>query len=66
MTSRRIGVPYARADVDVHGYNVECPECGNRFYGPGGVKLQDVDLQVTKEAKSAQLEYAIHYERDHA
>jgi len=65
MTNRRIGVPYARSDVDNHGYFVECPKCQYRFYGYGGINLADVDRYVEKEAKSASLEYAIHYEKVH-
>ncbi len=52
-----IGVPYARANVDANGYNVTCPQCGDRFYGTG--RTED---EVTK---SVGVDYAIHYEKTH-
>ncbi len=55
--SPTIGVPYAKAEVDNHGYHVTCPTCGYKFYGKG--RTED------KVTKSAGLEYAIHYEKTH-
>ena len=52
-----IGVPYAKASVDSHGYHVTCPNCGYKFYGKG--RTED------KVTKGAGLEYAIHSEKAH-
>lgn len=55
-----LGLPYAPAGVDEHGYYVECPVCHTRCRAEAGPAL-DED-RVTKDAGAA---YADHYTTTH-
>ena len=59
MAKNTIGIPYGRTRYDeaTGHYWVHCAACGASFRGVGRT-----ENQVTK---SAALEYAIHYEKNH-
>lgn len=61
-THPTIGLPYAAAVIDAHGYAVECPECGFLCRPEGSSGHATVEDDVTKGANAV---YALHYERDH-
>lgn len=58
MGEPRVGLPYAKADIDMKGYCVVCPECGARCR-PTVVADED---EITKSAGAA---YAAHYAEEH-
>jgi hypothetical protein len=56
-----IGIPYAYAVIDKHGYGDRCPFCGKVFYG------MDESQETVEDAvtKGASAQYAAHYAAEH-
>lgn len=56
-----LGIPYAPAGVDAHGYYVECPECGHRSRGC------DESARTAEDAltKGAAANHAVHWTAEH-
>jgi hypothetical protein len=58
MNQEEIGLPYAAAGFDDHGYHVICPACGEKFHA---VNTRTED-EATKDPTAL---YGVHYLMKH-
>jgi|SRR5215831_12430677 len=64
-----VGIPYAEAGTDRHGYHLVCPECGARCRPePSAIESLSPGDRATYEdavTKGASYAYSVHHEREH-